>query len=123
LSAIAGVSDSHFFPLFKSATGCTPIDFFIRLRMTRACELLQNQKMTIKEVADLIGYDDPFYFSRLFKSVIGVAPRDYRRMIADPQKTNQIPCATDSLQGMTLGMFARLESANAANSLPQRTGP
>ena len=74
LSALSGVSNSYFFSLFKSATGRAPIDFFIHLRMRRACELLRDRKLNIKEVAFLLGYDDPFYFSRLFKSVIGMAP-------------------------------------------------
>lgn len=81
LSAIAGVSVSHFFPLFKSATGCTPIDFFTHLRMRRACELLRNRNLSVKETADLLGYDDPYYFSRIFKSVMGVAPREYRNRL------------------------------------------
>jgi AraC-like DNA-binding protein len=78
LSALSGVSTSYFFSLFKCATGRAPIDFFIRLRIQRACELLRDRKLSIKEVATALGYDDPFYFSRLFKSVIGVAPRGYR---------------------------------------------
>jgi AraC-like DNA-binding protein len=81
LSALAGLSVSHFFCLFKSLTGCTPIDYFIRLRMRRACEFLQDPTRSVKVVACLLGYSDPYYFSRLFKSVTGVAPRNYQRTI------------------------------------------
>jgi AraC family transcriptional regulator of arabinose operon len=80
LSALAELSSSHFFWLFKSLTGWTPIDFFIHLRMRRACELLQNPTLSVKTVACFLGYSDPYYFSRLFKSVTGVAPQNYRRM-------------------------------------------
>jgi AraC-like DNA-binding protein len=78
LSSVVGVSASHFFWLFKSVTGCSPIYFFMRLRMQRACELLEATNLNVKEVASFLGYDDPFYFSRVFKSVIGIAPRHYR---------------------------------------------
>lgn len=85
LSEVAGVSGSHFFWLFKSATGCSPIRFFIQLRMRRASELLRNRNLTVKETADLLGYDDPYYFSRMFKSVMGVAPRHYRNRFLNSQ--------------------------------------
>lgn len=78
LSAMVGLSESSFFALFKSATGLTPLDFFIRARMQRAGELLAETPLQIKEIAARLGYDDQFYFSRLFKSVHGVPPREYR---------------------------------------------
>ncbi len=78
LAAQANISASHFFALFKRQTGCAPIDCFIRLRMRHACRLLDETVMSVKEVAATLGYDDPFYFSRIFKSVNGVAPTEYR---------------------------------------------
>lgn len=78
LSAMVGLSDSSFYALFKCATGQTPLDFFIRVRMHRAGELLAETTLQIKEVAAMLGYDDQFYFSRMFKSVHGIAPREYR---------------------------------------------
>jgi AraC-like DNA-binding protein len=78
LSKLAGISTSSFYQLFKLATGCSPNDFFIRARMRHACGLLQETDLSVKEVAALMGYDDPFYFSRLFKAVNGVPPREYR---------------------------------------------
>jgi len=83
LSALAGISDSHLHALFRHVIGHSPIEFFIRLRMRRACELLQQRKL-VKEAADSVGYKDPFYFSRLFKSVVGSTPRDYRKAFLFP---------------------------------------
>jgi AraC-like DNA-binding protein len=80
LAALVNISPSHFFALFKRRTGCAPIDFFIRLRMDQACELLDGTLLNVKEVAAALGYDDPFYFSRTFKSVNHVAPSEYRMM-------------------------------------------
>ena len=78
LSAQANISPSHYFALFKRQTGFAPIEFFIRLRMRKACALLRETSMSVKEVAAALGYDDPFYFSRIFKSVVSLAPTEYR---------------------------------------------
>jgi transcriptional regulator GlxA family with amidase domain len=78
LAAQANVSPSHFFALFKRRIGSAPIDYFTRLRMQRACHLLEQTSLSVKEIAAELGYDDPFYFSRVFKSVNRMAPSDYR---------------------------------------------
>lgn len=78
LSAMVGLSESCFFAHFKNATGHTPVKLLIRARMRWAAELLQETDLQIKEIAGLVGYEDQFYFSRLFKSVHGLSPRDYR---------------------------------------------
>ena len=78
LAAQANISSSHFFALFKRRIGSAPMDYFTRLRMQRACGLLEGTSLSVKEIASELGYDDPFYFSRVFKSVNRVAPSDYR---------------------------------------------
>jgi AraC-like DNA-binding protein len=80
LASLVNISPSHFFALFKRRTGCAPIDFFIRLRMQHACQLLDETSLNVKEIAAVLGYDDPFYFSRTFKAVNEVSPSDYRMM-------------------------------------------
>lgn len=80
LAALVNVSPSHFFALFKRHTGCAPIDFFIRLRMRHACRMLDTTSLNVKEVAAALGYEDPFYFSRVFKSVNRIAPSEYRAL-------------------------------------------
>jgi transcriptional regulator GlxA family with amidase domain len=83
LASRANVSLSHYFALFKRLTGSTPIDYFIRLRMERARKMLETTTLTVKEVAAALGYDDPFYFSRVFKSINQLAPTDYRHAWRD----------------------------------------
>jgi transcriptional regulator GlxA family with amidase domain len=80
LVARANISKSHFFTLFKRYVGCTPIDFFIRLRMQHACRLLEGTEMSVKATAYTLGYNDPFYFSRVFKSFNRIAPSEYRML-------------------------------------------
>jgi transcriptional regulator GlxA family with amidase domain len=80
LAAQANISPSHFFALFKELTGCPPMDYFTRLRMRHASRLLGSTPASVKEVAAALGYDDPFYFSRVFKSVHRVPPSRYRAL-------------------------------------------
>lgn len=82
LASLTEVSMSHFYQLFKLTTGYTPNDFLIRARIRRACELLRGTHLSVKEVAAALGYNDPLYFSRVFKSVNGVSPGEYRVMTA-----------------------------------------
>ncbi len=79
MASHAGLSESHFSRVFKAQTGHAPLDYFILLKMQHACALLGVTDMHVKEVAAAVGYTDPYYFSRLFKQVIGVSPREYRR--------------------------------------------
>jgi AraC-like DNA-binding protein len=85
LSRIADVSCSHFFALFKRATGQTPITYFTRARMRRACKLLLETSLSVKEIAASLGYEDEFYFSRLFKSLHQLAPSYYRAQCGPSQ--------------------------------------
>ncbi|HTQ49579.1 MAG TPA: AraC family transcriptional regulator [Candidatus Acidoferrales bacterium] len=84
------ISLSHFFCLFKRHVGSTPLDYFIRLRMRRARRLLEDTEMSVKAIAYTLGYDDPFYFSRIFKSFNGIAPSQYRsQKLAAGENNNQ----------------------------------
>lgn len=78
LSAMVGLSESRFYELFRRATGHTPLNWFIRTRMQWAARLLERTSLPVKSIADQVGYEDPFYFSRVFKSVYGISPSGYR---------------------------------------------
>jgi AraC-like DNA-binding protein len=80
LAALASLSRSRYVDLFRQQTGYAPIDYFIRLRMHRACQMLDNTDSSIKNVAAELGYEDPLYFTRLFRSVNEMTPTEYRRM-------------------------------------------
>lgn len=72
------LSPSHFSNLFKKATGMSPLNYFIHLKLQRACLLLYTTDMKIKDVAVIIGYNDPYHFSRLFKKTMHISPEQYR---------------------------------------------
>jgi AraC-like DNA-binding protein len=75
-----GLSTSHFSSLFRKATGMSPLDYFIHLKLQKACLLLYSSDTKVKDVAKVIGYDDPYYFSRLFKKYMKVSPDQYRAL-------------------------------------------
>jgi len=78
LAGMANLSSSHYSALFKRQTGYAPMDYFIRLRLHQACQLLDNTDLTIKQIAAALGYEDPFYFSRIFKALNDISPSEYR---------------------------------------------
>ncbi len=81
LATSAGLSVPHFCLLFRQQTGYAPIDFLIRERIRRACRLLDTSAATIAAIADAVGFEDPYYFSRRFHRVMGVSPRAYRKIV------------------------------------------
>jgi AraC-like DNA-binding protein len=99
LAKAAHISPSHFFVLFKRWTGFSPIDYLIRLRMREACRLLGSTALSVKEIAAEMGYEDPFYFSRVFKAVHGLAPTDYRLMMEHREVPGPGPGAGKSPEG------------------------
>jgi AraC-like DNA-binding protein len=80
LATIANLARSQYTALFKRQTGYAPIDYFIRLKMHRACQLLDTTQYSVKMVAAALGYEDPLYFSRVFRAVNEMSPQTYRQM-------------------------------------------
>lgn len=81
LAASTQLSRYHFSAKYKKLTGISPIKHFIHLKMERACYLLDTSNDSAKQVSLILGYNDPLYFSRLFKKVIGLSPSDYRKRL------------------------------------------
>jgi AraC family transcriptional regulator of arabinose operon len=78
LAALVNLSPSRYFELFKRQMGCTPKYYFTLLRMSHACRMLGSTSTRVKEVAAALGYNDPLYFSRVFKTVHNVPPSRYK---------------------------------------------
>ena len=78
LAKVAGMSAGHYGILFRKSRDHTPVDYFNRLKIQKACELLKTTDRPIGEIGELLGFVDPYYFSRLFKKIMGVSPRIYR---------------------------------------------
>ena len=69
---------SYFSKLFKKKKGCPPQEFLIRLRLSRAAELLRTTKVSIGDISVSCGYPNQLHFSRAFKQRYGVSPREWR---------------------------------------------
>lgn len=78
----SGLSVYHFARLFQKSMKTPPMTFFHRQKMAFACNLLANSSLLVKEIAAILGYDDPLYFSAQFTKLQGVSPRAYRERSA-----------------------------------------
>lgn len=81
IATICETSVSHFCLLFKKQTSYAPIEYLIFLRMQKACNLLEFSSLKIRNIAKNVGYEDSYYFSRIFKRTIGKSPSSYRLSI------------------------------------------
>lgn len=75
------VSVSWFIRNFKHCTGSTPMQYILSKRIYNAEILLQDSSYNVTEIAEIVGYDNPLYFSRIFKKVKGLSPSEYRKSI------------------------------------------
>ncbi len=79
LAARCGYSEGHFYRAFKHCTGQTPVQYLTALRVQEAQRWLMRSDLPIWRIAASVGFSDPHYFSRVFKSLTGHAPAAVRR--------------------------------------------
>ena len=77
LAAYASVSHSSLYRRFVKRFQMSPKRFLLEYRIERACALLATTSCSIQEISNSVGFEDPFYFSRAFKEIKGVSPRQY----------------------------------------------
>ena len=73
------ISTNGFIHNFKQYTGISPAQYILSLRMVNAQSLLERTTYNIKEISEIVGYENPLYFSRVFKKEIGKSPAQYRK--------------------------------------------
>lgn len=78
LAAVGEVSPNYATILFKEVTGTTPVRYIHQIRINIALHLLEHTQMTVREIADYLGYCDQSHFNRIFKKWMGIAPTRVR---------------------------------------------
>ena len=78
IASAVNLSVSHFASIFKKNTGFSIIEYFNHLKTQKACQYLQFTDLRVNEIADRLGIDDPYYFSRMFTKIVGTSPNKYR---------------------------------------------
>lgn len=73
------ISTNGFIHNFKQYAGMSPAQYILSLRMVNAQSLLERTTYNIKEISEIVGYENPLYFSRVFKKEIGKSPAQYRK--------------------------------------------
>jgi transcriptional regulator GlxA family with amidase domain len=78
LAQISNMSVRNFQRIFKNATGDSPIDYLIKLRLEKAKKMLQSTDFQVADIALRTGFNEYNYFSRKFKNLMGLSPLKYR---------------------------------------------
>ena len=79
LSELVQLSPTYLSGIFKETTGYSVIKFFNKIKVDKAKELIIEGDKKIKEVAQILGFTDEFYFSRIFKKIEGISPLEFYR--------------------------------------------
>lgn len=79
IAASCGLNRSYFGKIFHTTIGKTPQEFLINYRMTKAAELLKLTKLSVGDISNAVGYSNQLHFSRAFKKVYGISPKNWRK--------------------------------------------
>ena len=71
------LSSAYLSRVFKETTGYSVIEFFNKIKVDKAKELIIEGDKKVKEVAQILGFTDEFYFSRIFKKIEGISPSEF----------------------------------------------
>jgi len=81
LARMSNLSLSQFNRLFRAETGAGVVDYVNRVRVEKAMQLLSEPSCWVYEVADRVGFDDARYFARVFRSITGMSPTEYKEQL------------------------------------------
>ncbi|MDE5678634.1 AraC family transcriptional regulator [Phocaeicola sp.] len=79
LTLFSGYSESYLYRKFVKETGHAPMDYYMRLKMDKACKLLIQTDMKINQIACKLGFREPQYFSRTFSNIMGLSAKEFRQ--------------------------------------------
>lgn len=79
LSKICSLSKYRFLHVFKEHTGFSPMEYLKHIRVEKAKDLLLSSSLSVAEISQIVGYENQLYFSRVFKSIEGISPNNFRK--------------------------------------------
>ncbi|MCL2209227.1 MAG: response regulator [Treponema sp.] len=83
-ASYVGISPNHLSAVFVKETGENFIEYLTKIRLEKAKLLLQNTDMKSSDIAYETGFNDPHYFSHIFKKNVGISPKEYRLTVSRP---------------------------------------
>lgn len=78
IAKVCGLNRTYFGKIFKEAVGKTPQEFLLNYRMVKATEFLKLTQLSIRDIGQAVGYENQLHFSRAFKNIYGMSPREWR---------------------------------------------
>lgn len=86
---MCGVSPTYFYMCFRQWRGKSPVEYRNTIRLSNAVSMLKYTNMKINDISETIGFDDPFYFCRVFTKHFGVSPKNYRARLTKAEKVQR----------------------------------
>ena len=87
IASVCGINRSYFGKIFRKSIGRSPQEFLMNYRMVKATELLKLTSLSIAEISSAVGYENQLHFSRAFKTVYGISPRQWRNQHKSPSSS------------------------------------
>ena len=81
-----GISSGYLSTIFRKQTGESFTNFVTEIKIEKAKELLQGHQYMMYEISDMLGFENSFYFSRVFKKITGISPKEYELQYINPKK-------------------------------------
>jgi two-component system, response regulator YesN len=84
IAATFNLEPSYLSRMFKNHTGISPMEYLTKLRIEKAKELiLSDPNIMLKDIMEIVGYNNQYYFSKIFKTVMGITPSEYRNRYSE----------------------------------------
>lgn len=99
LAQLEHLSPSRYSAVFRQCMGMSPQHFLISLRIRNAADLMRSTDLSVKQIAQAVGYDDPFYFSSLFKQKTGFSPSSYQQKCRNTTDIKQLDAGSNAFGG------------------------
>ena len=86
LAKLPVLSVSHYCAVFRQKTMQTPMQLYTSMKIQRACQMLQNRNQTIKTISYNLGFFDQYHFSKVFKQIMGISPKELQKSKAQTKE-------------------------------------